>query len=338
MSSSNNNNSEPTVSKKLWGGRFTEGSNELMDTLNNSISYDKRLYKVDILGSIAYCHSLVEVGLLTSEEGKTMEEGLKKVLLEWEENKFKILEGDEDIHTANERRLTEIIGSLGGKLHTGRSRNDQVATDMRLWLREEIKTLISHLNNTIKIMLDKAEENIKLIFPGYTHLQRAQPIRWSHWLLSYIFRFQSDSVRLSQLFDRVNELPLGAGALAGNPFKINSENIAKELDFNSVIPNSILAVSDRDFILEFLFWASLTALHISQISEDLIIWSTKEFNFIRLSEQHSTGSSLMPQKCNPDSLELLRGKSGRIYGKVINTFRIYFLFIHLYLNLILILS
>ncbi|KAI9299122.1 argininosuccinate lyase [Neoconidiobolus thromboides FSU 785] len=308
--------SENEESKKLWGGRFSGVSDPLMDELNYSIGYDKRLYKVDILGSIAYAHALQDAGLLSLEESTLIEKGLNQVLEEWEQKKFVIKESDEDIHTANERRLTEIIGAVGGKLHTGRSRNDQVATDMRLWLREEIKILLSQLHLTIQNMVEIADENKDIILPGYTHLQRAQPIRFSHWLLNYIFRFKSDYQRLTEILQRVNQLPLGAGALAGNPFSINQKKIAEELQFSEIIPNSILAVSDRDFIIEFLFWASLTGIHISQVSEDLIIYSSKEFDYIQLNERHSTGSSLMPQKCNPDSLELLRGKSGRIFGKL----------------------
>lgn len=233
---------------------------------------------------------------------------------EWQGNKFEIKPGDEDIHTANERRLGEIIGPLAGKLHTGRSRNDQVATDMRLWLRDEASAILAHLKELISVTVARAEKEIDVLLPGYTHLQRAQPIRWAHFLLSYAWLWHADAERLEQLIERLNVLPLGSGALAGHAFNIDREFLAKELGFRGIINNSLYAVSDRDFVAEFLFWASLTMVHISRIAEDLIIYSSSEFGFVKLADAYSTGSSLMPQKKNPDSLELLRGKSGRVFG------------------------
>jgi len=287
-----------------------------MITYNESIHFDRVIYAQDIRGSIAYARANKNIGILTSDEFADIEKGFKQVLQEWESDTFSIKPGvDEDIHTANERRLGEIIGTgIAGKLHTGRSRNDQVATGMRLWLRDQLRLLEEHLTSFLRVLTSRARAEIAALMPGYTHLQRAQPIRWSHWLLSYGTSFQSDLERLRQLTPRVNRSPLGAGALVGNPFDIDREAIAKELGFDSLIPNSMTAVSDRDFILETLQWATLLMTHISRFAEDLIIYSTAEFGFVRLADAYSTGSSLMPQKKNPDSLELLRGKSGRVFG------------------------
>jgi argininosuccinate lyase len=308
--------SDQPTKQKLWGGRFTGKTDPLMHAFNQSLKYDQRMHAVDIKGSIAYAKSLTLVGILTKEEEAKMEAGLKAVGKEWADGTFEIKEDDEDIHTANERRLTEIIGPLGGRLHTGRSRNDQVATDMRLWLLEEVKDIEAGLKGLIRVMVERADTEKDVLMPGYTHLQRGQPIRWSHLLLSHAFSFSSDLQRLQQLIPRISVLPLGSGALAGNPFCVDREFLAKELGFQSVAENSLWGVGDRDFIVEFLMWSSLTMTHISRMAEDLIIYSTAEFGFITLSDAYSTGSSMMPQKKNPDSLELLRGKSGRIFGNM----------------------
>ncbi|KAG2217024.1 hypothetical protein INT45_011575 [Circinella minor] len=300
--------------KKLWGGRFTGAVDPLMDAFNASIHFDKRMYAADLTGSMAYSKALAKNNIITQEECEQLCSGLAKVMEEWQSGKFEIKEGDEDIHTANERRLGEIVGSVAGKLHTGRSRNDQVATDMRLWLRDEASMILGHLKELISITVARAEKEIDVLIPGYTHLQRAQPIRWSHFLLSYAWLWQADAERLEQLIERLNVLPLGSGALAGHAFNIDREFLCKELGFKGLINNSLYAVSDRDFVAEFLFWASLTMVHISRIAEDLIIYSSSEFGFVKLADAYSTGSSLMPQKKNPDSLELLRGKSGRVFG------------------------
>ncbi|KAK5080070.1 argininosuccinate lyase [Exophiala xenobiotica] len=315
-SSQTGDNASKPQENMLWGGRFTGGLDPLMITYNESIHFDRKIYAQDIRGSIAYARANKNIGILTSDEFAEIEKGFKQVLQEWESDTFSIKPGvDEDIHTANERRLGEIIGTgIAGKLHTGRSRNDQVATGMRLWLRDQLRLLEEHLTSFLRVLTSRARAEIAALMPGYTHLQRAQPIRWSHWLLSYGTSFQSDLERLRQLIPRVNRSPLGAGALVGNPFDIDRESIAKELGFDSLIPNSMTAVSDRDFILETLQWATLLMTHISRFSEDLIIYSTAEFGFVRLADAYSTGSSLMPQKKNPDSLELLRGKSGRVFG------------------------
>ncbi|KAG0027344.1 argininosuccinate lyase [Podila clonocystis] len=293
------------AARKLWGGRFTGKTDPLMEKFNASISFDSRFYKADIVGSQAYAKALARKGIITQEEASKLHEGLDLVLAEWEANSFKLEDGDEDIHTANERRLGELIGThISGKLHTGRSRNDQVATDFRIWVRDEGRKLVVVLKQLIAAAVVRAQNEI----------DRAQPIRWSHLILSHAWSWHADSQRLEQLLDRLNQLPLGSGALAGNPFQIDRDFLAKELGFARVMPNSLYGVSDRDFVAEFLFWASLTMVHISRFAEDLIIYSTGEFGFVQLADAYSTGSSLMPQKKNPDSLELLRGKSGRVFG------------------------
>ncbi|KAJ1927460.1 argininosuccinate lyase, partial [Linderina macrospora] len=261
-----------------------------------------------------YIKALEKQGILTSAERQTLHDGLTTVHQEWQDGKFELKSGDEDIHTANERRLGELVGTVAGKLHTGRSRNDQVATDMRLWLMEEVQQQISYLRELVAVLVQRATQDIDVLMPGYTHLQRAQPIRWSHFLLSYAFWFQQDTQRLEQFVPRVAQLPLGSGALAGNPFQVDRELLAKELGFSSITPNSLYGTSDRDFVAEFLFHSSMIMIHISRLAEDLIIYSTAEFGFVKLADAYSTGSSLMPQKKNPDSLELLRGKSGRVFG------------------------
>lgn len=304
---------QPTK-QKLWGGRFTGKTDPLMHAFNQSLKYDQRMHAADIRGSIAYAKALRRVGLLTEEEEVKMTQGLETVGREWTTGQFQPAADDEDIHTANERRLSELIGPLGGKLHTGRSRNDQVATDMRLWLLDEVDDIESSLIGLVRIMVERADKERDILLPGYTHLQRGQPIRWSHFLLSHAFSFRNDLERLQQLIPRISVLPLGSGALAGNPFSIDREFLAKELGFASLAENSMWGVGDRDFIVEFLMWSSLTMTHMSRLAEDLIIYSTAEFGFVTLSDAYSTGSSMMPQKKNPDSLELLRGKSGRIFG------------------------
>ncbi|CAL1704920.1 unnamed protein product [Somion occarium] len=304
---------QPTK-QKLWGGRFTGKTDPLMHEFNQSLRYDQRMWAADIAGSIAYAKALNLAGILTKDEQEKIVQGLTAVGQEWEQGVFDIQPDDEDIHTANERRLSELIGPLGGKLHTGRSRNDQVATDMRLWLLTEIKHVVRGLKGLIRVMVERADKEKDILLPGYTHLQRGQPIRWSHLLLSHAFSFRADLERLSQLIPRISVLPLGCGALAGNPFVVDREFLAKELGFSSVAENSLYGVGDRDFIVEFMMWASLAMTHVSRMAEDLIIYSTAEFGFVTLSDAYSTGSSIMPQKKNPDSLELLRGKSGRVFG------------------------
>ncbi|MCB9138133.1 MAG: argininosuccinate lyase [Caldilineaceae bacterium] len=304
------------MSNKLWGGRFTGKTDPLMEQFNASIGFDRTLWAADIAGSQAYARALGNAGLLTGDEVAALTDGLDAVAEEWRAGTFVIQPGDEDIHTANERRLTELIGPVAGKLHTGRSRNDQVATDLRLWLREEIARLRVDLRQLMTVTIERAEAEIDLLMPGYTHLQPAQPIRWSHWLLSHAWAWQRDAQRLDELAARVNIMPLGSGALAGNPFPIDREELAADLGFDAATGNSLDGVSDRDFVAEFLFWSTMTMLHLSRLAEDLIIYSSREFSFVTLADAYSTGSSLMPQKKNPDALELLRGKSGRVLGNL----------------------
>ncbi|XP_045243895.1 argininosuccinate lyase isoform X2 [Macaca nemestrina] len=302
-------------SGKLWGGRFVGAVDPIMEKFNASIAYDRHLWEVDVQGSKAYSRGLEKAGLLTKAEMDQILHGLDKVAEEWAQGTFKLSPNDEDIHTANERRLKELIGETAGKLHTGRSRNDQVVTDLRLWMRQTCSTLSGLLWELIRTMVDRAEAERDVLFPGYTHLQRAQPIRWSHWILSHAVALTRDSERLLEVRKRINVLPLGSGAIAGNPLSVDRELLRAELNFGAITLNSMDATSERDFVAEFLFWASLCMTHLSRMAEDLILYCTKEFSFVQLSDAYSTGSSLMPQKKNPDSLELIRSKAGRVFGR-----------------------
>jgi len=302
---------------KLWGGRFEGTPDELMERFNRSIGFDWRLWAADVEGSIAYARALERAGLLTANERERLIQGLEAVAREFEVGQFEFKPSDEDIHTAVERRLTELVGEVAGKLHTGRSRNDQVATDLRLYLMREAPGLRRLLIELQEAIVNKAEQHLDVIMPGYTHLQRAQPVLFSHWLMSYFWMLQRDRERLDDLEKRVAVLPLGAGALAGHSLGIDRQFLAAELGFRAVCENSMDAVSDRDFVAEFLFWGALVQTHLSRLAEDLIIWSSAEFGFVELNEAYATGSSLMPQKKNPDSLELLRGKVGRMVGHLV---------------------
>lgn len=287
-----------------------------MEKYNASITFDRRMWREDLTGSMAYARALHRVGILTSEENEQMQSGLIAVEAEWAAGSFELKPSDEDIHTANERRLTELIGPTAGKLHTGRSRNDQCATDVRLWLKNNVGVLQAQLKQLIETTVDRAEAEVDVLMPGYTHLQPAQPIRWSHWLMAYAAMWQRDAERLEEVRARADVLPLGSGAIAGHAFfgAEDRQLLAKDLGFKSVSLNSMDATSDRDFIAEFMFWAALTGVHLSRLSEDLIVYSSKEFGYVQLSDAYATGSSLMPQKKNPDACELLRGKSGRSIG------------------------
>jgi argininosuccinate lyase len=300
----------------LWGGRYTGPTDALLWELNASIGFDRRLAQVDIKGSIAYARALARAGVLTVEEAQTLIAGLEQVAAEFAQGTFVLAPGDEDIHTAVERRLGELVGPVAGKLHTGRSRNDQVATDVRLYLLEELPALGRLLRQAQQALVSKAEAEIEVIMPGYTHLQPAQPVRFSHWLLAYFWMLQRDQERLADLLKRVARCPLGAGALAGNAYGLDREALARELGFAGVTENSMDAVSDRDMILETLSWAAILGLHLSRLAEDVILWSSAEFGFLRLAERYTTGSSIMPQKRNPDSMELVRGKAGRLVGNL----------------------
>ncbi len=300
----------------LWGGRFTGQIDPLMDRLNASLPFDWRLWDADITGSVAWARATCRAGLLTEAERDAIIAGLEAVQTEIARDPAAAFAGatDEDIHSYVERRLTEQIGAVAGKLHTGRSRNDQIATDVRLWLCDQAAALDAALADLIRSAAERAAAEIDVLMPGYTHVQPAQPIRWSHWLLSHAWAWQRDRERLADLSRRINIMPLGAGALAGCAFPIDRETLAADLGFAAASPNSLDAVSDRDFIAEFLFWAALLGLHLSRWAEDLVFWSSREFGFITLADAYSTGSSLMPQKKNPDAAELLRGKAGRLVG------------------------
>uniref|UniRef100_A0A3P8TDF5 Argininosuccinate lyase n=1 Tax=Amphiprion percula TaxID=161767 RepID=A0A3P8TDF5_AMPPE len=289
-----------TEVNKLWGGRFVGDTDPIMEKFNASIAYDQRMWDADIRGSKAYVKALEKAKLVSTEEMEQILNGMDQIHGEWSKGAFVIKAGDEDIHTANERRLKELIGAPAGKLHTGRSRNDQVVTDMRLWLRDAITTLTNDTLQLISTMVERAAAEIEVLFPGYTHMQRAQPIRWSHWILSHAVAFRRDVERLLEIKKRVNVLPLGSGAIAGTPFDIDRELLQKELAFDGISLNSMDATGQRDFVVEFLFWASLCLTHLSKMAEDLMLYSTKEFSFVALSDAYSTGSSLMPQKKNAD--------------------------------------
>ncbi len=299
---------------QLWGGRFSGPTDALMRQFNNSIDFDVRLWEADIDGSIAYAKALAKAEVISLAEATLLQDGLAKIRLEFSEGRFELNHGDEDIHTAIERRLGKLIGVVAGKLHTGRSRNDQVATDTRLWLKRQIVELRQQLLNLQQAIISKATEYIDVIMPGYTHLQQAQPVRLSHWLLSYGWMLQRDKERLEDLTRRLDVLPLGSGAISGNPLGIDRHFLAAELGFAAISANSMDAISDRDYLLEFLSWAAIVQIHLSRLAEDLIIYSSREFGFVELADGYSTGSSLMPQKKNPDSLELIRGKTGRVIG------------------------
>lgn len=301
---------------KLWGGRFSEELQSQAAEYNNSIAFDWRLVDADIRGSLAWAGGLAKAGVLSGEEAGQIRAGLEQVLAEVRSGQFTPSFSDEDVHTAVERRLTELIGPVGGKLHTGRSRNDQVATDFRLWLMAEIDDLLGMLGEVQAVLVARAEADLGIIMPGYTHLQRAQPVLLSHWWLSHFWPLVRDRERLEQVRVRVAVLPLGSGALAGAPFVIDRAGLAEELGFKAVSPNSLDAVPDRDFAAEFLFVSAMLGVHFSHLAEMLILFSSAEFGFVELSDDYSTGSSLMPQKKNPDPLELTRGKAGVMIGRL----------------------
>ena len=304
-----------TETKNLWGGRFTEGANEVFAEFNNSFRFDRRLFYADIRASMAHCDGLFHAGVLTRLESERIKNGLQTLLkrADFDRNYFDEITA-EDVHSFIESRLTHLIGDTGRKLHTGRSRNDQVATAFRLWLREEITDISNLIRNLQKSLVELAEKNSGAVLPGYTHLQRAQPILWAHWCLAYFEMLARDRERLDEVWRRVNVLPLGSAALAGTSYEIDREAVAKDLGFDGVTANSLDAVSDRDFAIEFTGACAILMMHLSRLSEDLIIYATNEFGFIELGDAISTGSSLMPQKKNPDALELIRGKAARVFG------------------------
>ncbi len=300
---------------QLWGGRFRGATDALMRQFNDSIYFDVRLWQADLDGSMAYARALARAGIITKEEADILQDGLDEIRAEFAQDRFEFQAGDEDIHTAVERRLGQLIGEEpAGRLHTGRSRNDQVATDTRLWLKDRIVELQKYLVELQQAIIDRAEAHFDVIMPGYTHLQQAQPVRFAHWLLSYGWMFQRDRERLADLTRRVDVLPLGSGALSGNPLGIDRDYLAAQLGFAAISANSMDAVGDRDYLVEFLSWAALLQVHLSRLAEDLIIYSSHEFGFVEIDEAYATGSCLMPQKKHADSLELIRGKTGRVIG------------------------
>jgi argininosuccinate lyase len=303
-----------TSASQIWGGRFTKGSSNLMQEINQSISFDKKLFKQDIQGSLAHVKMLAKTKIINSSEAKMIIDGLKIIEKEITDKKFIFKIELEDIHMNIESRLQELIGETAGKLHTARSRNDQVALDFRLFVRDGIDQLLLLLNNLQLELINKAQLHQETIMPGFTHLQIAQPVIFAHHLLAYFEMFKRDILRLRDLRVRLNECPLGACALAGTSFAIDREFVAKELGFDRPTANSMDSVSDRDFAIEFLSSLSLIANHLSRICEEFILWSSKGFGFIKISDCFTSGSSIMPQKRNPDACELIRGKTGRIYG------------------------
>lgn len=300
--------------QKLWGGRFTDDPTPQMQALNDSIGFDQVLYAEDIAGSMAYAKALARANIISGAEFEELHTGLEAVLAEFEAGNFVIIATDEDIHTAVERRLTELIGAVAGKLHTGRSRNDQVATDLRLWLRKACAQVNELVKNLQMVLIKQAEGHLHTLMPGYTHFQPAQPISVAHWLMCAFWALQRDRERLAECAKRVNFSPLGSSALAGTPYPIDREQLAADLGFDGVTLNSLDGVSDRDGVAEFLFIASMIGIHLSRLGEEVVIFSNPAFGFIRLPDAYSTGSSLMPQKRNPDPMETARGKAGRLIG------------------------
>lgn len=299
---------------KLWGGRFAKETNPLVEEFNSSFYFDWRLWRYDIIGSKAHVRMLGKVKILKEEEAEAILAGLDEIYAQIEEKGIEQEEGIEDIHTYIENKLIEKIGDTAKKMHTARSRNDQVALDLRLYLREEIDVISSSLKETVKAFLELAQKHEETIMPGYTHLQKAQAVTLAHYLLAYVRMFLRDLERLKETRKRVNISPLGSGALASTNFPIDRQMVAEELGFEGITFNSIDAVSDRDFVVEFLSDASLIMIHLSRLAEEIILWSTEEFSFVELDDAFATGSSMMPQKKNPDVAELIRGKSGRVMG------------------------
>ncbi len=302
------------MTNKMWGGRFKSGPAEIMEEINASISFDKRLYRQDIEGSKAHCAMLASCSIITKQDAKKITQGLDTIALEIESGDFVFSRKLEDIHMNIESRLAELVGPVAGRLHTARSRNDQVATDFRLYVRDMIDHFSAQLTGLQSALVAQAQKHSDTLMPGFTHLQTAQPVTLGHHLLAYVEMFQRDYSRLQDARLRLNENPLGAAALAGTPFPIDRQMTAKALGFDTPMQNSLDAVSDRDFVLETLSALSISAIHLSRLSEEIVIWASAQFGFLTLSDGFSTGSSIMPQKRNPDAAELVRAKTGRITG------------------------
>lgn len=304
-------------SAKAWGGRLTKATDALVERFTTSLPIDQQLFEYDIQGSMAHCQTLLKAKVLTKTECQKLIRGLTRVRTELRKGLFPFADSDEDIHMAVERRLTELIGPLGGKLHTGRSRNDQVTLDLRLYLRDKILLLWGSIHFVQSALVQQAKKHINTMIPGYTHLQRAQPVSLAHHLLAYVEMLERDKDRVKDALRRTNVMPLGSGALAGSNYRIDRTFTAKLLDFPALSQNSLDAVSDRDYVAEILSVLSLIMMHLSRLSEELIIWSSQEFSFVELPDAFCTGSSMMPQKKNPDVSELIRGKTGRVYGQLV---------------------
>ena len=302
---------------ELWKGRFAKELSPITNNFNQSIGIDKRMYKVDIEGSITHTRMLEKQKIITKEDQKQIEKGLKEILKEIEEGKTVINSNSEDIHTFIEETLTNKIGDAGKKMHTARSRNDQVALDIRMYLKEETQDLILDLKKLIKILIDKAKNNLYTVMPGYTHMQRAQPITFAHYLMAYVEMFLRDITRLENTYLEINVMPLGSCALAGTTYDLDREYVKEELGFDDITYNSLDGVSDRDFVIDLESNLSIVMMHLSRFSEEMVLWCSWEFKFIELDDSFSTGSSIMPQKKNPDITELIRGKTGRVYGNLI---------------------
>jgi argininosuccinate lyase len=306
------------MSEKLWGGRFSEKTNQSVEAFTSSIDFDKHLYIYDIQGSVAHCKMLARAGIISEEEASILVAGLNRVQRNIEQGRYQFDDGLEDIHMHIETWLFQDVGKVAYKLHTARSRNDQVALDIRMYLRHETVQIIELLISLRHVLLELAKKHIEVVFPGYTHLQRAQPVLFSHHLMAYFEMFTRDSNRFREGLSRTNVMPLGSAALAGTTYPIDRHYTAGLLNFPEVSSNSIDSVSDRDFIIEFLSDASICMVHLSRISEEMILWSSSEFGFVELSDAFTTGSSIMPQKKNPDVAELVRGKTGRVFGDLVS--------------------
>lgn len=302
--------------KKLWGGRFQKTPEKWVDEFGASIHFDKQLVKEDLTGSLAHASMLNKCGIIGDEEAATIKDGLNTLMKKAEADELDFSVDYEDIHLNLEKMLIDEIGPLGGKLHTARSRNDQVATDMHLYLNNQVEHIIELISSFQTVLVEKAEQHVETIFPGYTHLQRAQPISFAHHMLAYFWMLERDKARFQDSLKRINVSPLGCGALAGTTFPIDREYTAELLGFDHIYENSLDGVSDRDFILEFLSNSSLVMMHLSRLCEEIILWCSQEFKFIELDDTYATGSSMMPQKKNPDMAELIRGKTGRVYGNL----------------------
>jgi argininosuccinate lyase len=303
--------------RKAWSGRFREPTDPAVEQFSNSLRIDLRMASHDVRGSIAHVRALQRARLLSAREAGTIERGLVRVLREIDGGAFRPRPSDEDVHMAVERRLTELVGPVGGKLHTGRSRNDQVATDLRLWLRDQLDAVVAGIERLVGALVTRAHLDLDAVMPGYTHLQRAQPVLLAHHWLAYVEMLLRDRGRLLDARRRLNVLPLGSGALAGAGFALDRRRVAAELGFEAVSANSLDAVSDRDFVLEFLAAGAILAMHLSRLGEEIVLWASTEFGFIELPDAFATGSSMMPQKKNPDVAELVRGKTGRVYGALV---------------------